>query len=60
MFDDYKSKIYAIVLISELNNSVSIHFEGFEDLEDAKDFSKHIMDELNIEDINNPKNYTIH
>lgn len=60
MFDDYKSKIYAIVLISELNNSVSIHFEGFEDLQDAKDFSKHIMDELNIEDINNPKNYTIH
>jgi len=39
MFDDNKPKIYAIVLVSEHNNSVSVHFEGFTDLQDAKDFS---------------------
>jgi hypothetical protein len=60
MFDDNKPKIYAIVLVSEHNNSVSVHFEGFTDLQDAKDFSHYIMEELNIEDINNPKDFTIH
>ena len=33
--EDYKSKIYAIVLISEKTNTVSVHFEGFEDTYDA-------------------------
>ena len=44
MFDDNKPKIYAIVLISEHNNSVSVHFEGFTDLQDAEDFSYYIME----------------
>ncbi len=58
--ENYKSKIYAIVLISEKTNTVSVHFDGFEDAYDAKDFSNYLMEELNIEDLNNPKNHTIH
>ena len=58
MFDDNKPKIYAIVLVSEHNNSVSVHFEGFTDLQDAKDFSYYMREELNIEEINNPKDFT--
>ena len=55
-----KPKIYAVILISEATNSVSVHFEGFEDYEDAKDFSKYIGKELNIENLPFTANDTIH
>ena len=61
-----KSHISAIVLVSEKNKSVSIHFTGFEDNDDAKDFSRFIVDELGIktsEPFNSlqiPPNTTIH
>ena len=53
-----KPKIYAI-LVSEMTNTVSVHFEGFSDYED-KDFSRYIGKELNIENLPFPKNDTIH
>ena len=55
-----KPKIYAIILVSEATNSVSVHFEGFEDYQDAKDFSRYIGKELNIENLPFPENDTIH
>jgi len=48
MSDEYKNRINAIVVISESSNSVSIHFEGFEDYYEAKDFSEYMVDELGI------------
>ena len=67
MFDFLnKSHISAIVLVSEKNKSVSIHFTGFENNNDAKDFSHFIMDELGIQSIEPfnslqiPPNTTIH
>jgi hypothetical protein len=44
----------------ENNNSVLIHFAGFEDLVEAKTFSSHIMNELGIERLFVPKGVTIH
>ena len=55
-----KPKIYAVILVSEMTNTVSVHFEGFEDYEDAKDFSKYIGKELNIENLPFTENDTIH
>ena len=61
-----KSHISAIVLISEKNKSVSIHFTGFEDNNVAKHFSHFIMDELGIKNsepfnhLQIPPNTTIH
>ena len=61
-----KSHISAIVLVSEKNKSVSIHFTGFEDNNHAKDFSHFIMDELGIQtsepfnSLQIPPNTTIH
>ena len=58
--------ISAIVLISEKNQSVSIHFTGFEDNNDAKNFSRFIVDELGIKNsepfnhLQIPPNTTIH
>ena len=67
MFDFLnKSHISAIVLVSEKNKSVSIHFTGFEDKNHAKDFSHFIMDELGIQNaepfnsLQIPPNTTIH
>jgi hypothetical protein len=57
---DNRPKIYAIVIVSELTNSVSMHFEGFRDLDDANNFSQYLMDELNIENLQIPENTTIH
>ena len=48
MSKDYKNRINAIVVISENTNSVMIHFEGFEDFYEAKDFSEYMVDELGI------------
>ena len=48
MSDEYKNRIHAIVIISESSNSVNIHFEGFEDYYEAKDFSEYMVDELGI------------
>lgn len=55
-----KPKIYAVILVSEMTNTVSVHFEGFSDYEDAKDFSRYIGKELNIENLPFPDNTTIH
>ena len=44
-----KPKKYAVIRVSEMTNTVSVHFEGFSDYEDAKDFSRYIGKELNIE-----------
>ena len=55
-----KPKIYAVILVSEMTNTVSVHFEGFSDYEDAKDFSRYIGRELNIENLPFPENDTIH
>jgi len=48
MSDEYKNRINAIVVISENTNSVMIHFEGFEDFYEAKDFSEYMVEELGI------------
>ena len=60
MFEKIKSRIKAIVVVSEYNNSVIVHFDGFEDYEDAKDFSEYMTDQLGIKPLNIPPNTTIH
>ena len=51
---------WRFVKIEENNNSVLIHFGGFEDLLEAKTFSHHIMNELGIERLFVPRGVTIH
>ena len=60
MEDDFKNKIKALVLISEMTNSVIIHFDGFDDLDDATDFSNYMIDELGIRPFQYTLNKTIH
>ena len=61
-----KSHISATVLVSEKTQSVSIHFTGFEDHQEAKYFSRFIVEELgipNVDPFNSlqiPFNTTIH
>jgi hypothetical protein len=58
--------ISAIVLISEKNQSVSIHFSGFDSYEQAKKFSTFMVEELGIKtsdqfnSLQIPPNTTIH
>tara|TARA_Y100000004_G_scaffold64378_1_gene72196 strand:+ start:862 stop:1041 length:180 start_codon:yes stop_codon:yes gene_type:complete len=58
--NDKKTIIKAFVVLSETNNTVLIHFDGFEDYEDAKDFSDYMINQLGIEKINVPFNRTLH
>ena len=60
MEDDFKTKIKALVLISEMTNSVIIHFDGFDDLDDATDFCNYMIDELGIIPFHYTLNKTIH
>jgi len=59
-FDDNQNGYPTVVYVMENNNSVLIHFAGFEDLIEAKTFSHHIMNELGIERLFVPKGVTIH
>ncbi len=59
-FDDKQNGYPAVVYVMENNNSVLIHFGGFEDLLEAKVFSNHIMNELGIERLFVPRGVTIH
>ena len=59
-FNDKQSGYPAVVYVMENNNSVIIHFGGFDDFKEAKTFSKHIMTELGIERLFVPQNVTIH
>ena len=59
-FDDKQNGYPAVVYVMENNNSVLIHFAGFNDFVEAKTFSHHIMNELGIERLFVPKVVTIH
>ena len=59
-FDDKENGYPAVVYVMENNNSVLVHFAGFNDLVEAKTFSHHIMNELGIERLFVPKGVTIH
>jgi len=59
-FDDKQNGYPAVVYVMENNNSVLVHFAGFNDLVEAKTFSHHIMNELGIERLFVPKGVTIH
>jgi hypothetical protein len=54
------NKINALVVVSETNNSVVIHFDGFDDLTHAKYFSEFMLDELGINSLKFDENRTIH
>ena len=43
-----------------MTNSVIIHFDGFDDLDDATDFSNYMIDELGIRPFQYTLNKTIH
>ena len=47
--DNFKKHISAIILVSEKHQTVSIHFSGFQNYEQAHDFSRFMVDELGIE-----------
>ena len=59
-FDDKQNGYPAVVYVMENNNSVLVHFAGFNDLVEAKTFSHHIMNELGIERLFVPRGVTIH
>lgn len=58
--NDKKTIIKAFVVLSETNNTVLIHFDGFEDYDDAKEFSDYMVEQLGIEKIDLPFDRTIH
>tara|TARA_R100000773_G_C4138032_1_gene65799 strand:- start:64 stop:300 length:237 start_codon:yes stop_codon:yes gene_type:complete len=60
MFETDKSKIKAIVVISEATNSVIIHFDGFQDTLEAHDFSDYMIEQLGIKPLQYTMNKTIH
>ena len=60
MFKNEKPKINALVVISELTNSVIIHFDGFNNLNEAHDFSDYMIEELGINPLQYTLNKTIH
>ena len=60
MFETDKTKIKAIVVISEATNSVIIHFDGFEDTLEAHDFSDYMIEQLGIKPLQYTMNKTIH
>ena len=60
MFKTDKPKIHALVVISESTNSVIIHFDGFNDLDEAHDFSDYMIEELGINPLQYTLNRTIH
>ena len=60
MFKNEKPKINALVVISELTNSFIIHFDGFNDLNEAHDFSNYMIEELGINPLQYTLNKTIH
>lgn len=55
-----KTQVKAFVVISENTKSVLIHFDGFEDYDDAKEFSDYMVEQLGIEKIDLPFDRTIH
>ena len=55
-----KKPVKAFVVISENTKSVLIHFDGFEDFNDAKEFSDFMVEQLGIEKIDLPINRTLH
>tara|TARA_R100000353_G_scaffold172544_1_gene137848 strand:- start:187 stop:366 length:180 start_codon:yes stop_codon:yes gene_type:complete len=55
-----KTPVKAFVVISENTKSVLIHFDGFEDFNDAKEFSDFMVEQLGIEKIDLPINRTLH
>ena len=60
MFETDKSKIKAIVVISEATNSVIIHFDGFQYTLEAHDFSDFMIEQLGIKPLQYTMNKTIH
>lgn len=50
----------ALVMVDDITNSVIVMFNGFEDYDDAWDFSLHITEELNIDQVPLDKRMTIH
>jgi len=60
MFEKVKSRINALIVITEHTNSVIIHFDGFEDYNDAKQFSEYMTEQLGITSLLIPSNKTIH
>ena len=55
-----KTQVKAFVVISENTKSVLIHFDGFEDYDDAKEFSQYMTEQLGIDPLHIPSNRTIH
>lgn len=47
-------------MVDDITNSVIVMFNGFEDYDDAWDFSLHITEELNIDQVPLDKRMTIH
>tara|TARA_Y100000996_G_C22108978_1_gene473104 strand:- start:338 stop:508 length:171 start_codon:yes stop_codon:yes gene_type:complete len=51
----------AIIYIMENSNSVVVHFGGFDDTNDAYDFSDQLMKDLNIQRLDSiPEKRTLH
>lgn len=59
-FEDKEQGYSAIIYIMESSNSVVVHFGGFEDFKECKNFSSRIMDDLGIENLAVPMGATIH
>ena len=59
-FEDELKGYSAIIYVMENSKSVVVHFGGFEDIFEARKFSKYLMHDLGIESLFVPENKTIH
>jgi hypothetical protein len=59
-FEDKKLGYSAIVYVLEQDNSVVVHFDGFDDVYECQDFSHYIMKELKIQNLFRPADTTLH
>mgnify|MGYP001190659960 CR=1 FL=1 len=59
-FEDELKGYSAIIYVMENSKSVVVHFGGFDDILEARNFSKYLMHDLGIENLFVPENKTIH
>ena len=59
-YEDGKRGYSAIIYVMESSKSVVVHFGGFNNLHECRNFSHVLMDDLGIESLLVPRGVTLH
>ena len=59
-FEDEMKGDAAIIYVMENSKSVVVHFGGFDDILEGRNFSKYLMHDLGIENLFVPEHKTVH